>query len=201
MTIIIAQKTTTGVLLAADNNSHDGVRRSLRATPKLVQVSPRVAYGTSGHTRVANILRGQLDRFPKPTWTATTPERESIDEYEIRIGRFFRELIKEGGYPESKMWALVAVDDHIFDVGPDGGVIRVADPFTAGGEAELVALGALHAHATSESLTMTRIVSFDPEYARIAANRALNACAAFIDSISPPWSFVETTKPIESNAT
>lgn len=184
MTIIIAQKTTTGVLLAADNHSHDGQRRTLKATPKLVQISPRVAYGTSGHTRLANILLDNLDRFPlifEPNY----------EEYEIRLARFFREIVK-GEYPESKMWALVAVDDVIFDIGPDGGLIRVANPFTATGEAELVALGALHALGATGQITDALC---NRDIAEMMMTKALNACAAFIDSIRPPWTFMETKKP------
>lgn len=193
MTIIIAQKTTTGVLLAADNHSHDGTRRTLMATPKLVQVSPRVAYGTSGHTRLANILRGKLD-FPVPDDYDEKSKGLVFDIYESKLAAFFRNIVK-GEFPELTMWAIVAVDDVIFDVGPDGGLIRVADSFTATGSAELVALGALHALATSKSLPMHSIHHFDPEFAKESALQALEACAAFIDSIRPPWSFVETKKP------
>lgn len=186
MTIIIAQKTTTGVLLAADNHSSDGQRRTLKATPKLVQVSPRIAYGTSGHTRLANVLRDNLDKFP----LIFDPD---YDEYEIRLARFFREILKDE-YPESKMWALVAVDDVIFDIGPDGGLIRVTDPFTATGEAELVALGALVAQRIiSKTAGVPNIPDSKP--AHVIVGIALEACAAFIDSIRPPWTFVETKKP------
>lgn len=191
MTIIIAQKTTTGVLLAADNHSHDGTRRTLMATPKLVQVSPRVAYGTSGHTRLANILRGKLD-FPVPDDYDEKSKGLVLDIYESKLAAFFRNIVK-GEYPESKMWALVAVDDVIFDVGPDGGLIRVADSFTATGSAELVALGALHALGATGQITDALC---NRDIAEMMMTKALNACAAFIDSIRPPWTFVETKKPV-----
>ena len=191
MTIIIAQKTTTGVLLAADNHSHDGQRRTLKATPKLVQISPRVAYGTSGHTRLANILRDKLD-FPVPDDYVEKSKEMVLDIYECKLAAFFREIVK-GEYPESKMWALIAVDDVIFDIGPDGGTIRVADPFTATGEAELVALGALHALDAAGAMTTAFC---NREIAEMMMTKALNACAAFIDSIRPPWTFVETKKPV-----
>ncbi len=186
MTIIIAQKTTTGVLLAADNHSHDGQRRTLKATPKLVQISPRVAYGTSGHTRLANILLDNLDK-----WPITIDVADNYTQYERMLARFFREIVK-GEYPESKMWALVAVDNVIFDIGPDGGLIRVADPFTTTGEAELVALGALHALGATGQITDALC---NRDIAEMMMTKALNACAAFIDSIRPPWTFVETKKP------
>lgn len=191
MTIIIAQKTTTGVLLAADNHSHDGTRRTLMATPKLVQVSPRVAYGTSGHTRLANILRGKLD-FPVPDDYDEKSKGLVFDIYESKLAAFFRNIVK-GEFPELTMWAIVAVDDVIFDVGPDGGLIRVADSFTATGEAELVALGALHALGATGQITDALC---NRDIAEMMMTKALNACAAFIDSIRPPWTFVETKKPV-----
>lgn len=190
MTIICAQKTTTGVVLGADNYASDGNRLIRRATPKLFRVSDRIVFGSSGHVRLGDMLRDQQDRgeFPDPGYGS---EKKSIWEYEKELGRFFRALLKDEfrASKEGKLWTILAVDDHLFDIGPDGAVVRVDGRFIATGHVEQFALGALHVinKACPELPTEDK--------AKEWLQTAMEACAEFGDCIRPPWSFASTTKP------
>jgi 20S proteasome alpha/beta subunit len=189
MTIICAQKTSTGVVLGADNHASDGNRLLRRATPKLCQVSDRVAYGTSGHVRLADMLRDRVARgeFPKPERS----DPFDVAEYERELGRFFRAFLKDEFFAtkESKLWTIVAVDDHIFDVGPDGAVLRVEGKFIATGNVEQLALGALYV------FERCRRDLPNEEAAKERIQIAMEACSEFGENIRPPWSFVFTKKP------
>lgn len=186
MTIICAQKTTTGVLLGADNTSSDGNKLIRRATPKLCQVSSRIAFGTSGHVRLFDALRLSVANgdFPKGQ------PHESIDEIESEFGKFFRAFLKDEfrASEKGKLWAVVAVDDCIFDVGMDGAVVRVDGRFMATGSGELVALGALYVLNRRNTKIPTNDV------AKVWLQESMEACAEFSESIRPPWSFVSTTE-------
>jgi 20S proteasome alpha/beta subunit len=190
MTIICAQKTTTGVLLGADNHSSDSSRLLKRKTPKLHPVSERVAFGCSGHTRLFDRLRDREERgeFPDPGYG---PEKKAIPEYELELARFFRRLLKDEFFAakESKLWTIVAVDDHIFDVGPDGSIVRIDGRFMATGSVEQFALGSL--------FTINKACEDLPteEKAKEWLQTAMEACAEFGECIRPPWSFLSTTRP------
>lgn len=192
MTIICAQKTTTGVLLGADNHASDGNRLIRKATPKLYKVSDRVAFGCSGHVRLGDMLRDQNERgeFPNPRDDADGGKTKSIFEYEKELGRFFRRFLKDEYFAtkESKLWTIVAVDDHIFDIGPDGACVRIDGKFLAMGNVEQVALGSL--------FTINRACADLPteEKAKEWIQTAMEACQEFGECIRPPWSFVSTTK-------
>ncbi len=184
MTIICAQKTTTGVLLGADLHASDGNKLFRRAIPKLVQVSPYVAFGTSGHVRLADMLRASVktDQFP------TGDPCFSIDEIEAELGEFFRSFMKDEfrANKEGKLWAVVAVRDHIFDVGSDGAVVRVDGRFMATGNVEQLALGALYTiNKACEELPTE-------EKAKEWLRMAMEACAEFGECIRPPWTFAST---------
>lgn len=193
MTIICAHKTTTGVLIGADNSSSDGSRLIRRATPKLHGVSTRVAFGSSGHTRLADMLRDHNERgdFPNPRADDDGGKTKSIFEYEKELGRFFRSFLKDEwrATKEAKLWTVVAVDNHIFDVGTDGAIVRIDGRFLASGNVELIALGALYALNLEHNELPTE------EIAKTWIEHAMNACAEFDACIRPPWTWISTKNP------
>lgn len=190
MTIICAQKTKTGVLLGADLHSSDTSRLLKRKTPKLHAVSPRVAFGCSGHTRIFDRLRDSEERgeFPNP---GSGQDKKHIAVYELELARFFRRLLKDEYFAakESKLWTILAVDDHIFDIGPDGSVVRIDGNYMASGSVEQFALGALY--------VINRACDELPseDKAKEWIQTAMEACAEFGETIRPPWSFLATVKP------
>lgn len=193
MTIICAQKTMTGVMLGADNHASNGNRLVRKATPKLYKVSDRVVFGCSGHVRLADMLRDQNERgeFPNPRDDADGGKTKSIFEYEKELGRFFRRFLKDEYFAtkESKLWTIVAVDDHIFDIGPDGACVRIDGKFLATGNVEQLALGALYVLNSIHTLVPTE------DQAKEWVQKAMEACAEFDSCIRLPWTFASTTKP------
>lgn len=186
MTIICAQKTTTGVLLGADNSSSDGNKLLRRSTPKLCQVSPNIAFGTSGHVRLFDMLRDSVAKASFPMKMAC----DSIDDVEAELGRFFRAFLKDEfrANEKGKLWTLIAVDDQIFDVGMDGAIVRIDGRFMATGSAEHIALGALYI------FDRARADLPNEEAAKERIQMAMEACAEFGECIRSPWSFASTTK-------
>ena len=176
MTIIAVQKTTTGILMGADNRTSDGVRLLMRATPKIYQISPHIVMGSSGHVRISDIVRHRSITFPKPS--------DSSREFGVLLGEWFRNVLKDEPN-DAKYWAIVAAHNEIYDIGPGGSVVQVAGNYHATGNAELVALGALW--VANHALTQLPA----PEEAKRIVTMALDACAAHVEAITPPWSFLE----------
>lgn len=200
MTIICAQKTETmvdgkrvyGVMLGADNYTSDGARIIHRSNPKIYNVSPRIAMGSSGHVRLCDMLRAEIadGDFPQILGTQTAAE------YEPELGKFFRDFLKDEfrAAKDQSLWTIVAVDDEIFDVGPDGSVVHVDGHFMATGNVERLALGALYA-IDKCSVGVDQGEYPDTTQAKKWLRIAMEACAEFDGSIRPPWTFVSTTKP------
>lgn len=190
MTIICAQKTKTGVVLGADNNTSDGNKLIRRAVPKLTRVSDRVVFGSSGHVRLADMLRDEVlsNRFPTPIRSNPI----DIVGVERELGRFFRSFLKEEfrASEKGKLWTIVAVDDQIFDVGQDGAVIRIDGTFLATGNVEQLAIGALYVlnRAYRNELPTE-------EEAKALLQIAMESCAEFGECIRPPWTFMSTKRP------
>lgn len=182
MTIIVAQKTDSGVALAADNTMADGSRIIRKANPKIVTITSRIAVGCAGLVRLGDVVRDP-DRWP-------LYEHSDLPLFERKLGQFFRDLLKDEEH-DTPFWAIVAVDQEIFYVGPGGSMARVDAPYCALGSAELVALGALHVlhrHAGGTNPPTG-------EDARRRLVTALEACAEHVEAIRPPWSFTETRVP------
>jgi len=131
---VAVQKTTTGILMGADNRTSDGVRLLMRATPKIYQVSPHVVIGSSGHVRIADIVRSKSNTFPKRAY--------ANQDFGELIGEWFRDVLKDEP-KDAKYWAIVAAHNEIYDIGPGGIVVRIAGNYHTTGSGELVALGAL----------------------------------------------------------
>jgi ATP-dependent protease HslVU (ClpYQ) peptidase subunit len=136
------------------------------------------------------MLRDTKERgeFPHPGFPH---DIKPIHEYESELGRFFRAFLKDEfrASEKGKLWTILAVDDHIFDIGPDGSVIRVDVNFIATGNVEQLALGALY--------VINRACKELPneDKAKEWLQTAMEACAEFGECIRPPWSFLSTTKP------
>lgn len=179
MTIIVAQKTETGVMLGADNGMTEGPRIFRRANPKLVTIAeargePRIAVGTAGLVRLGDAVR-----------TMSWPR--AADCSLKKLGEMFRGLLKDEPN-DTPFWALVAVDREIFYVGMGGSVTCVDAPYCALGSAEFVALGVLY-------LWNFDIHDMSAERAKNGLQHALKACAEHVEGIRPPWTFVETKAP------
>ncbi len=116
---------------------------------------------------------------------------DSIDDTERELGRFFRKFLHAEFFAtkEQKLWTILAVDDHLFDIGPDGSVVRVDSRYLATGNVEQFALGSLY--------TVNRVHDElpDEKTAMRWLQTAMEACQEFGECIRPPWSFVSTTKP------
>jgi 20S proteasome alpha/beta subunit len=186
MTCIVAQKTTTGVLLAAETTFSDGPRLLRRATPKLWNVTPRIAIGTAGSCRCGDLLRG-FDKWPEP---GVGP-----DEFGLALGRSLRELLKEE-IKNHNVWALVAMDREIYYVGSDGSVSRQDAAYSALGSGELVALGALFV------LERVRRTEHGPgalptptHETKACLITALGAACEHVEGLRGPYTFAETIAP------
>lgn len=198
MTIVIAQKTTAGVLLAADNDMNSGSILVRRASPKTSTLGPRVAVGLAGMARLNDVVRHDIARSSPDDYTYAEPGKtfpslcgcDGVDEYEREIARYFRALMKDEPADVS-FAALIAVDREIILVGPKGSTTRLASSYHAVGHAADVALGALY---VLNRQTMEGKLPSVLE-ARGAAIYAMEACAEHVEAIRPPWSFAETTVP------
>lgn len=177
MTIIVAQKTTTGVLMGADCVSTEGSRIFRRGTPKLVNITPRLAVGVAGKSRIGELVIGAKD------WPARG-ERNAAD-YRTALADFFEGLLRSEE-KDAAFWAIVASFRDIYYVTAPGCVLLVDAPYCALGSAELVALGALYVWNYDRP-------GLEKTIAKSGLVYALGACAEHIDSIRPPWIFVETT--------
>lgn len=182
MTCIVAQKTETGVLMAADNSCVDGSRLIRRGTPKLANVDARLVVGVAGRSRIGELA------LNSNAW----PEREALPagEYLQKLAAFFRELLKNEDR-DAPFWALVASDRDIYCVGPNGCVVLVDSDYCAQGSAELVALGAL--------FVLSHVAHTVPLEPRTKLTLALNAAAEHVEGIRPPWIFAETRTPETTN--
>lgn len=196
MTIIIAQKTTTGVLMGADNTMTAGSILVRRATPKLVSLGPRVVVELAGLVRLNDIVRhdvmSTIPQYPpkkhEPGSAFPYPADAKVgDGYDRALGEYFRALMKDEPADVS-FYALVACDREIFRCGPKGGVTRVLSAYDAIGIADTVALGSLYALSKDKHLP-----TIAPTYAMVTTS--LEACAEHIECIRPPWVFAETRAP------
>lgn len=186
MTIIAAQKTTTGVVLGADNTIGDGSRIIRRADPKIVAITPRIAVGTAGLVRLGDVVRSY------GFWEKSASRHSLFDEMhevEGELGKIFRNLLTDEP-ADTPFWALVAVDREIFHVGPGGSVTRVDASYCALGNAELVALGVLYVLHRTDGGAL-----HGADLAKTRLTLALEASAEHIEAIRPPWTFVETKAP------
>lgn len=198
MTIVIAQKTTAGVLLAADNDMNSGSILVRRTSPKISTLGPRVAVGLAGMARLNDIVRHDIARTSPDHFGAgdvglgfpSVAGCDTIDEYERLLARYFRALMKDEPADVS-FAALIAVDREIILVGPKGSTTRLASSYHAVGHAADVALGALY---VLNRQTMDGNLPSVLE-ARGAAIYAMEACAEHVEAIRPPWSFAETKAP------
>jgi 20S proteasome alpha/beta subunit len=179
MTIIVAQKTATGVLMGADCVSTEGSRVFRRGTPKLMNITPRLAVGVAGKSRIGEFVIGSRE------WPARG--ERTPGEYRTALADFFEGLLRSEE-KDAAFWAIVASFRDIYYVTAPGCVLLIDAPYCALGSAELVALGALYVWNLDR-----------PEMSETTAKNglahAMDACAEHIDSIRPPWLFVKTTAP------
>lgn len=187
MTIIVAQKTTTGVLMAADCSMVEEPRIFRRADQKLVSITPRIAVGTAGVARLGNAVR--LSSFWEGM-VAQHPLYDKPEEVTADLFKLFRGLLKNEP-ADTPFWAIVAVDSGIYYVGINGSVTPVGDAYCALGSAEFVALGALHVQHMQDQCMLPE--SFTEARERLLY--ALDACGEHVQAIRPPWTFVETKAP------
>jgi 20S proteasome alpha/beta subunit len=191
MTIILAQKTTTGVLMAADCLMVEEPRLFRRANQKLVQVAPRIAVGTAGLARLGNAVR--LSSF----WETTIARHELYEgpnQTEATLFRMFSDLLKDES-KDAPFWAIVAVDREIFYVGINGSVTREAASYSALGSGELVALGAMFVLRMLREQTKGGAALPTTEEAADELKTALCATVEHVQAIRPPWVFAETVAP------
>jgi len=181
MSLIIAVKQQSGVLLCSDNVMHegsDGARMLRLSVPKLWNVSERVAVGMVGAARMRNVLR-TID------WGEIVSRADSFapaDEIERAITSAVVPAAREE-LRDEKAWALFAVGRELFQLSADGSVVALAEPYWTLGCAELVALGALHAY---------RLIGPSAFDACRAAETAMDAAAQYMSAIVPPWVWAET---------
>lgn len=192
MTIIIAQKITTGVLVSADNTMSAGSILVRRASPKLSSLGSRVVAGFAGLVRLNNIAQHDVRNTSPDDWNMraepgalfpTPRPGETPDDYERELGAYFRALMKDEPSDVS-FYGLVCLDREIFRVGPKGSVTRVLSAYDAIGLAETVALGAFFATKSDEIP--------DHREAFRRAEIALEACAEHVEGIRPPWIHAQT---------
>lgn len=178
MTLIVAVRHETGVVLGADSITHEGERLLVRAVPKLWLASPHIAVGTAGACRFTDVFR--LVKWPSLSGLGTEAVAASLS----------RDIVPQLRDPSLDVekrngWAVVAVDADLFYIGCDLSVTALDEQYTALGSAEMAALGALYAMG-----------KYAPTInARERVISALEAGRAHISGILPPWVVVDTRIP------
>ena len=177
--------------MGADNRTSDGARLLMRATPKIYQITPHVVMGSSGHVRIADIVRRNSITFPTRVHGKPLEYPYANQDYGQLIGEWFRDVLKDEP-KDARYWAIVAAHNEIYDIGPGGSVVQIAGNYHSSGSGELVALGALYAWNNSLVFQRDAPMLPCPELAKEGLTMALDACAAHVEAITPPWSFIES---------
>lgn len=175
MTIIAAVRTETGVIMGADNLTHHGDLLMRRAVPKLWAVTPNIAVGCAGETRLIEVLRSAV--WPQVAGLSTL-------EANMELHRHIVPAIKaEFPDKERDFNAIIAANGALFSLASDLSIVALEEPYWAIGHAKYAAMGALHA--------THRLAPTMPARERILV--ALAASADHVSGIRPPWVFAETT--------
>lgn len=148
-----------------------------RAVPKLWNVTPHVAVGTSGRARLTDVMR--CAAWPQLTGLSTV---EVVNELARHFGPILRSEFELDGNSR-RVWALIAVEEKIIEMSGDLSMIALDTAYWALGSGELVAMGALAAMHKLNPLMSARD--------RITC--ALETCAEHLSAIRPPWVFAETS--------
>jgi 20S proteasome alpha/beta subunit len=176
MTCVVAHKTETGVLMAADSLTVGSGTIYPRSSPKLFAPNDRIVVGTSGWVRFGNKIRSCM------TWPCLDDD-PSPDLVETRIADGLRALLKDEP-ADAPFWALIAVDRDIYFGGPNGSAVRVATDYSAIGSGADVALGALFV-----------LQGLSYPGARDRLKMALDAACEHIEGVRGPYVFAETVAP------
>jgi len=189
VTVVVGLVHGNGVLLGADSvgvNGHGD--RTIRADPKVFNLSQAIAVGYTSSFRM-----GQLLRYHLPDDIRTSGR--AGDHYEWAVCKFVpavRAALKSHGYAkvdnnvETGGAFLLAVYDRLFRVESDFQVAEAADCYDAVGAGGDVALGALAALRTQS------FASSDGAVLREVAELALKAACHHNVYCAPPFVFAET---------
>ncbi|MCP4593374.1 MAG: hypothetical protein GY842_21775 [bacterium] len=194
MTCIVPVTDGQTVVIGGDSALTGGHELRLDGEPKVFRVGSYVM-GFTTSLRMGQILRYGV-KFPDP------PEAPKDDELLHFMVTEFVEAVREAfaakGFAKTARFAapgdpsvteegqerggvfVVGVAGQIFEIRQDYHVGRPATPYTAIGQGALIALGALHALAPFEDLSL-----------RARATRALEASQEYCSAVRGPFHFVD----------
>jgi 20S proteasome alpha/beta subunit len=183
MTCIVAQKTTTGIVMGAESGATEGVLSHRKADPKVWNVNEQIAIGFSGSIRHSNVFR-----------RVNLAERLNgieIEHMADLLGEIFRPIVDPHTTEKRYGYCLIAVGREIFRLDSETGVIRIECDYSALGGGEEVAIGAMYASTRLDADIGAELP--DDEEARQRISIALDATCEHVCAHRGPYHFVMTT--------